>query len=173
MGFFSKKDEFKRELLKIIGWKLVYYSFALVLPLIMVPQPAWITLLGFLTMHFVTGLSISLVFQTAHIMPSSQFPLPDKNGVMSNEWLVHQMATTTNYSPCSRLFSWFIGGLNYQLEHHLLPHVCHVHYKKLSKVVADTAREFNIPYNTKPTFVAAVIDHFKMLRHLGRFQAQA
>ena len=105
------------------------------MPLIMVNLPWWHILLAFLSMHFFTGLLVSLVFQVAHIMPSSEFPLPDEDGLIARDWPTHQFATTANYSPRSKFFSWFIGGLNYQIEHHLLPEICHVHYKKLSKII--------------------------------------
>ncbi|MEX2594311.1 MAG: acyl-CoA desaturase [Anditalea sp.] len=166
-GFFSGKNEYRKEVIKLIGWKLFYYSYALVLPLIIVPLAPWIIILAFVSMHFVTGLSISIVFQTAHVMPSAEFPLPDENGLIANSWTIHQLATTSNYAPRSRFFSWLIGGLNYQVEHHLLPHVCHVHYRKLSHIVAETAKEYGVPYHTKKTFLAAIVDHIKMLRQLG------
>jgi len=166
-GFFNGKKEFRNELLKLIGWKLLYYSYALVLPLIMVPLAPWIIILAFVSMHFITGLCISIVFQTAHVMPSTDFPLPDEEGLIANNWTVHQLATTSNYSPGSRYFSWLIGGLNYQVEHHLLPNVCHVHYRKLSVIVAETAKEYGIPYHTKKTFIGAILDHTKMLKQLG------
>ena len=169
-GFFSGKNEYRNELLKLISWKLLYYSYALVLPLIMVPLAPWIIVLAFVIMHFITGLSISTVFQTAHVMPSTAFPLPDENGLIANSWTIHQLATTSNYAPGSRFFSWLIGGLNFQVEHHLLPNVCHVHYRKLSPIVADTAREYGIPYHTKKTFLAAIWDHTLMLRQLGKMQ---
>ena len=152
----------------MIGWKLFYYSYALVLPLIMVPLAWWIILLAFLAMHFLTGTLMSLVFQTAHVMPGIDFPLPDTKGKISNEWAIHQLATTTNYSPNSRYLSWLIGGLNFQIEHHLFPDVCHIHYKKLSPIVAETAREYGIPYNTKKTFFKAIGDHARMLNRLGK-----
>jgi linoleoyl-CoA desaturase len=167
MGFVEGNNKFAKEMIKVAGWKLIYYSYALVLPLIMVPLSPWVVLLAFFMMHFVTGVSLSTVFQTAHVMPSAEFPLPDKNGLIANDWSVHQLATTSNFSPKSRFFSWIIGGLNFQIEHHLFPNVCHVHYKKISGIVAETAREFGIPYNTHRTFVAAIADHIKMLRRLG------
>lgn len=170
MGFFKGQNQIQKEVLQIVGWKLLYYSYTLILPLIIVPLAPWIIILAFVAMHFVTGLCISLVFQTAHIMPSMEFPLPDENGLIANDWTIHQLATTSNFSPRSSLFSWLIGGLNYQIEHHLLPNVCHVHYKKLSRIVAETAREYGIPYHTKRTFVAAIWDHVKMLRQLGRME---
>ncbi|MEB2781488.1 acyl-CoA desaturase [Algoriphagus sp. C2-6-M1] len=168
MGFFKKGIEFKKEILKIIGWKMLYYSYALVLPLIMVPLPAWIIILAFLSMHFVTGVCISAVFQTAHIVSDASFPQPDHTGQITGNWTVHQLATTSNYAPKSRLFSWLIGGLNFQIEHHLFPNISHIHYRKLSRIVSDTAEEFNVPYLVKDTFFGALSDHIKMLRQLGR-----
>ncbi|UII26761.1 acyl-CoA desaturase [Fulvivirga maritima] len=170
MGFFNGKKELKRTMLKISAWKLLYYSYTLILPLIMVPLAWWVILLAFLSMHFVTGLLISIVFQTAHIMPNNDYPLPNNKGLIDNNWSVHQLATTSNYSPRSKFFSWMIGGLNYQIEHHLFPNICHMHYRKLSGIVAATAKEYGIPYHSKKTFLSAIIAHIKMLRILGKME---
>ncbi|MFH6604466.1 fatty acid desaturase family protein [Maribacter algicola] len=171
MGFLDKKNEFRNELIKIAAWKLFYYTYALVIPLFLVPLAPWIIILAFLSMHFVTGLLISIVFQVAHIMPDTEFPLPDDDGMVAGDWSAHQLATTTNFSPNSSFFSWLIGGLNYQIEHHLLPNICHVHYKKISGIVADTAREYGMPYHTKVNFLSAVKDHVKTLHKLGKIQS--
>lgn len=168
MGFFNKKKEFPKALRSIIAWKVFYYSYALVLPLVMVPLPAWIIILAFLSMHFVTGICISIVFQTAHIMPDTTFIKPDSNGEIEQNWTIHQMATTSNYSPNSRIFSWLIGGLNFQIEHHLFPNISHIHYRKLSGIVSKTASEFKIPYLVKDSFFIAIRDHIKMLYQLGK-----
>lgn len=170
MGFLDKKGEFKKELFKLTGWKLLYFSFALALPLIFVPLPVWVILLAFVSMHLVTGLLISCIFQVAHVMPKMEYPVVDENGMVENEWTVHQLETTTNFSPKSKLFSWFIGGLNYQVEHHLFPNICHVHYRKISPIVAQTAKEFGIPYHIKKTFASAIWGHVKMLYFLGRME---
>ena len=87
---------------------------------------------------------------------------------MENDWAVHQLYTTADFAPKSRLFSWYVGGLNFQVEHHLFPNICHVHYKKIAKIVEETAKEFNFPYHTQPTFVSALWSHSKMLWRLGR-----
>jgi linoleoyl-CoA desaturase len=136
--------------------------------MIMVPFSWGLILLAFLCMHFVTGTLVSVVFQIAHIMPDTKFPLPDEKGMISNNWYAHQLATTSNFSPNSRFLFWLIGGLNYQVEHHLLPDVCHVHYKKLTKIVAETAQEYGMPYHIKKSMLQAIIDHTRMLRSLGR-----
>jgi len=167
VGLIKSHKEYRKELIKLTGWKLFYYAFALVLPIIMVPLSAWLVLAAFLGMHFLTGLFITMVFQTAHVMPGTEYPLPDENGVIANDWTLHQMVTTTNYAPDNRFLFWWVGGLNFQVEHHLLPHVCHVHYKNLAPIVKETAREYGIPYNSSPTFRAALRDHARMLRQLG------
>jgi len=172
MGFLGKKHEFRREVGKLILWKLLYYSFALALPLIMVPLAPWIVILAFISMHLVTGFLISTVFQIAHIMPDVAFPTPDENGLIAGDWSLHQMATTTNFAPKSRLLSWLIGGLNYQVEHHLLPNVCHIHYKNLSSIVAQTAQEYHLPYYSQKTLSGAIWGHIKMLRLLGKTDPQ-
>lgn len=170
MGFLSQKNEYQKVLAGMIGWKLLYYSYALVIPMIVVPLPWWIVLLAFLSMHFVTGLLVSIVFQVAHIMPSNEFPLPDGEGMMDEDWYRHQFTTTSNFSPKSKILFWVLGGLNYQVEHHVLPDVCHIHYKKLTQIVAETALEFGMPYHVKKNFAHAIADHVKMLRLLGRKQ---
>lgn len=168
MGFLNKGNEFRREVSILVLWKLFYYAFALVLPLIMVPLAPWIIIMAFIGMHVVTGFLISTIFQVAHIMPSLEFPIPDENHMIEGDWAMHQLATTTNFAPRSGLFSWLIGGLNYQVEHHLLPNVCHVHYKNLSPIVAETAKEFGLPYHSQKTFGSAIWSHIKMLRLLGK-----
>ena len=168
IGFFNKKHEYKKTIVNIIAWKLLYYSYALLLPIIMVDRSWWMILLAFLSMHFVTGLLVSVVFQIAHIMPANEFPLPNNKGVMKEDWYSHQFATTSNFSPKSNFIFWFTGGLNYQVEHHLFPDVCHVHYKKIASIVSQTAQEYGFPYNVKRTLYHAIIDHTRMLRLLGK-----
>lgn len=168
MGFLNKGKEFRKEISILVLWKVVYYSFALILPLIIVPMAPWVIILAFISMHLVTGFLISTIFQVAHIMPSLEFPMPDENDVIAGDWDMHQLATTTNFAPRSGLFSWLIGGLNYQVEHHLLPNICHVHYKNLSGIVAKTAKEFGMPYHSQKTFGSAIWNHIKMLRLLGK-----
>ena len=170
MGFLDKKNEYKKALLSMTAWKLFYYSYALLLPMIMVPFSWWIILLAFISMHLVTGLLVSIIFQIAHIMPVNEFPLPNEQGLINDNWYGHQFATTSNFSPKSNLLFWLIGGLNYQIEHHVLPDVCHVHYKNLTKIVSETAQEYGMPYHVKKSLGHAIWDHTNMLRLLGKKQ---
>ena len=167
LGLVPAKENYKKEIVKISLWKIPYFTYTLVLPLILVPLSFWWVLLGFLFMHLITGFLISIVFQVAHVMPDTEYPLPDDDGIIHGNWYVHQLVTTCNFSPRNRLLSWLIGGLNYQIEHHLLSNICHVHYRKLSKIVKATAQEFKLPYHVKSSFGVAILDHARMLRKLG------
>lgn len=160
--------EYQKLVFEIVFWKIFYYAYTLVLPLIFLPFAAGWILLGFFSMHFISGFILTCIFQTAHVMTSTEFPLPDENGEFENNWAIHQLKTTTNYAPKSIFFSWFVGGLNYQVEHHLFPNICHVHYKRISKIVEQTAKEYGLPYNFKKSFASAMWEHTKMLYILGK-----
>ena len=160
----------KQAVLRITGYKLVYYAYILFLPILFSGQPWYWVLAGFLLMHFSAGLFLSCVFQPSHVMEVSSFSAPvttDGSRQMEDSWAVHELANTTDFAPHSRLLSWFIGGLNYQIEHHLFTGVCHVHYKRIAPIVQATASDFGLPYHVQPTFLRALLAHARMLKILG------
>lgn len=167
-GLIPGGKEFNILLLRSVISKIVYHVLILVLPMVLLPVSLWFTLICFLSMHFVAAFLLGLIFQTAHVMPTSEFPVPDTEGNLETNWAVHQLLTTTNYAPKSRIFSWYVGGLNFQIEHHLFPNICHVHYKRIAGIVAETAREFGLPYNSQKNFLSAIKEHARMLYMLGR-----
>jgi len=152
---------------KLIVSKILYYGIFLALPIMIMPLAWYWVVLGFILMHFTSGLILSAIFQTAHVVPSSEYPLPDDNNELSNNWAVHQLHTTSDFAPNSRIFSWFIGGLNYQVVHHLFPNVSHVHYRNLSRIIKETAAAHKLPYHVNRTFFGAVYQHALMLKALG------
>ncbi len=164
----TAKKTYGKELTQIILTKSLYYVYVIVVPMILMDVAWWQILIGFFIMHFTAGLVLALIFQPAHVVEETTFPLPDATGNMENDWAVHQLYTTANFAPKGFLFSWYVGGLNFQVEHHLFPNICHVHYKKLSKIVKETANEFGLPYHSQPTFAGAVISHAKMLWKFGQ-----
>ena len=148
--------------------KIVYFSVWIVLPIFVFHLTWWKVLIGFFVMHYTAGLILSLVFQLAHIIGEADMPLPDsKSGTMKNSWAVHQLRTTVNFSTKNRIVNWFTGGLNHQIEHHIFPHISHVHYTKISRIVKRTAQEFNLPYNEYNTTRSAIFSHFKFLKQMG------
>lgn len=164
----SLKKPFSRLFVRMVANKILYYTFILVIPMLTFPFAWWQILIGYVLMHFIAGLILACIFQPAHVMPSTTFPNPPEGSTVENTWATHQLYTTTNFAPQSKFFSWFVGGLNFQIEHHLFPNICHVHYNKLSKIVKETALEFNLPYHSAPTFSNALAEHTRLLYRLGR-----
>ena len=158
---------FGRAIIEIIINKIWYLALTLVLPMIMLDLHWGQILLGFFVMHFICGLILALVFQPAHVIEETDFYKPDESGSIENSWAIHQLRTTSNFANGSKWFSWYVGGLNYQIEHHLFPYICHVHYKDISKIVKQTAEEFDVPYYHHETFYHAVKSHFSLLHQLG------
>lgn len=164
----KEKITLRKALAEVVLLKLFYIGNIIVLPVLFSGMGWGQVLLGFLLMHIVAGLSLACIFQPAHVMETSSYPVPDEDRKIEDNWAKHQLLNTTNFAPGSKITAWFIGGLNYQIEHHLFPHVCHIHYPKLSKIVKSVAERYGIPYNVQPTFAKAIIEHGKMLKLLGK-----
>jgi linoleoyl-CoA desaturase len=164
----TENINFNSLLIELIITKVVYYLYVVVIPLIFMDIAWWQLMIFVIMMHLIAGFTLAAIFQPAHVVPETDFPKPDKDLSIENNWAIHQLETTSNFAPKSRILYWLIGGLNYQVEHHLFPNICHVHYKKLSKIVKETADEFNVPYYSEPTFFSALRSHGKMLRKLGQ-----
>jgi linoleoyl-CoA desaturase len=171
---YKKKDLLKSQgitlsqhLTSIVIFKIIYASLFIVLPLLLSPAFWYVSVLGFLIKQFIAGFILSIIFQPAHVVPSSNFPLPDDSGNVEADWAVNQLVNTANFAPKARLFSWYVGGLNFQIEHHLFPNICHIHYRNISKIVEETAKEFRLPYHSYKTFYGALVDHTKLLYTLG------
>ena len=158
---------FKKHIRNIIVNKLLYAAIFIALPFWLSPASWYITLTGYILMQFICGFILGIIFQPAHVVPTSNYPMPDKSGDIEADWAVSQMYNTANFAHESRLFSWYVGGLNYQVEHHLFPNICHIHYRKISEIVKSTAEEFEVPYHSYATFIGALKEHTKMLYDLG------
>ena len=156
------------ELFKLIVTKVVYLTALIGLPLLFTDLALWQILIGFATMHFIAGMIMSTVFQMAHVVEGTYQPLPDENNVIHADWAVHQLRSTSDFGRKNSLFSWYIGGLDFQIEHHLFQNVSHVHYPAIAPIVEATAKEFGFTYNLKPTVFHALSSHFRRLRELGR-----
>lgn len=170
MGLIQTKKEYRLQILKLIPLKILYLTYALLLPLIFAPFPAYWIILGFILMHVLAGILLSVVFQLAHVVPHTNFPQSNSPGKMDINWHIHQLQTTSNFSPKSRFLFWYLGGLTNQIEHHLFPNICHIHYRTISKIVARTAKDFHIPYYVNKTLFSAIYGHVKTLRILGNMK---
>jgi linoleoyl-CoA desaturase len=164
----NTSKSYNRLFTELIASKIIYHVVFLVLPIIFFPFAWYWIVAGFILMHLTCSLLLSLIFGIAHIMPQAEYPLPDEVNTMENGWAIHQLLTTTDFSQKNRLFTWLIGGLNYQIEHHLFPNISHVHYRKISGLVKSTAEKYGLPYHVQSGFFMAVLNHVRMLKLLGR-----
>ncbi len=161
------KANITKEWMILLGSKLFYIGYIFIIPLVFTALPWWQILLGVLIMHYIAGFILAIIFQPAHVIEGTEFPLPDESNTLENNWAVHQLLTTTNFGNKSRWFSWYVGGLNFQIEHHLFPNICHVHYRNIAGIVKETATEFGLPYKTSTTFFSALAGHTRLLKQLG------
>ncbi len=172
LGPYKDKSHPTGEWVKLILTKLAYYGYTIVLPLILLEITWWQWLIGFVTLHLTAGLILGIIFQLAHVVEETEHVDPGEDNTIDQHWIIHEMETTSNFARDNKLLSWYIGGLNYQIEHHLFPRVCHVHYPEISEIVERTAKEYDIPYNHHETFFEAVHSHYQMLRWLGSPDAE-
>ncbi len=163
----KEKVSLSTAILEVVLTKILYFILFLVLPIMISGAPWLSVVIGFVGMHFVAGLSLACIFQLAHVMGESDFAAP-VDGKMPHSWAIHQLKNTVNFAPTNKFLSWFIGGLNFQIEHHLFPNICHVHYPKLSPIVAETAAKHGLDYYVRPTFRNALREHARMLKALGQ-----
>jgi linoleoyl-CoA desaturase len=155
------------QLVKLIAIKIVYFAVIIGLPLWFTNFAFWQILIGFIALHVTAGMIMSTVFQMAHVVEGTEQLIPDKDHEIKNDWLVHQLHTTSDFGRKNGLFSWYIGGLDFQIEHHIFQNICHVHYPAIAAIIKETAEEYGFIYNLKPNVFSALGSHFRRLKELG------
>ena len=155
-----------KDLAILIGCKAIFFSLAFGIPLLF--HPLWVVAFYYCVFAMVLGMALSVVFQLAHCVEEADFPTAvESTGRVDNAWAVHQVRTTVDFCRGNRVVTWLLGGLNYQIEHHLFPHVCHSNYPAISVLVKETCREFRIQYNEHESFWSGIRSHFCWLRTMG------
>jgi len=155
------------QLVKLIAIKILYFAVIIGLPLYFTNFAFWQILIGFIALHVTAGMIMSTVFQMAHVVEGTDQLLPNENDEIENDWLVHQLRTTSDFGRKNGLFSWYIGGLDFQIEHHIFQNICHVHYPAIAGIIKTTAEEYGFTYNLKPNVFSALASHFRRLKELG------
>jgi len=146
--------------------KIVYLFTFIILPSLQVGF--WYAMAGYGVAVFVCGFVIALVFQLAHIHQEAEFPTPNpETDQIENDWAIHQLHTTANFATRNMFLSWLLGGLNFQVDHHLFPKISHIHYPAISKIIKETCQEYNISYKEFPTLFSAIRSHLLYLKKAG------
>jgi linoleoyl-CoA desaturase len=167
LGGHYRKTFPRKEIFRLFIYKAIYYTLFLVIPLLVVELPWYWIIFGFLAAHFLEGFTLAIIFMLAHIIEGTSFPEPGPDGKVNMPWADMQMHTTANFAIKNPVVNYLFGGLNFQVEHHLFPKVCHIHYSKISKIVKQTAKDHNLPYLEYKTFFGAIASHTRLLRQFG------
>ena len=153
----------------ILFWasKLLYAFFYIAVAIYFLGWRPWLA--GFLISHLTMGVTLTVVFQLAHMVEKTTFALAEETPkVIDSEWAIHEIKTTANFATGSRIVSWLVGGLNFQIEHHLFPQISHVHYFAISKIVREQCELFGLPYNCYRSTWQALYSHVRLMKRLGR-----
>ena len=166
VGNFTEEKHPPIQYFYLFFYKFINYFLFLVLPLLLIEQPWSHIVLGFLLMHFIGGFVLAIIFMLAHAVEGVHFLEAEKDKKVDHSFVVHQLRSTANFARRSRPASFLTGGLNLQVEHHLFPHICSIHYPALSKIVKETAEEFGQPY-VEYSFLEALRSHYRFLKLMG------
>jgi len=174
IGTLDNSKHPRKEYFRLFFFKALYYFLFIALPIIMIDMPWYTVFSGFVLGHLFGGFAIVIIFMLAHVVEEAHFPIPDNEGHIEDTWAVTQMRTTVDFGRKSPITSFITGGLNFQVEHHLFPKICHIHYPEVSEIVKKTAEEYEVPYNELPSFWAALKSHVRFLKKLGNnYQPQS
>jgi linoleoyl-CoA desaturase len=147
--------------------KVLYIIFYILIPVLVMGPVAW--MIGYLIMGITSGIALAYVFQLAHAVEGPEFDFVAKDDkIIEMEWAIHQIKTTANFAPHNKLITWLVGGLNFQVEHHLFPRISHIHYPALSKIVEQHCHKYHLPYHCFPSLALAVTSHVRTMKQLGQ-----
>lgn len=166
MGTKTEEFNFPRKE-KVIFWisKAIHFTLFVIIPIYVLGFVP--TILGILIISIVCGFTLATVFQLAHVVENTEFKTIEDLQVQE-EWMIHQIQSTSNFATKNKIVTWLLGGLNFQVEHHLFPKVSHVHYPALNKIVKETCLEFNLQYNEYQTTFQAFRAHINVINSLSR-----
>ncbi len=154
----------------LFGGKVIWLALFIGIPIAVGYTPIQ-TLVGFLITYMTYGFWICIVFMLAHVMDTAEFIQPESEPEqIDDEWAIFQVRTTVDFAPKNHFLNWYLGGLNYQVIHHLFPQICHIHYPKIAPILAELCDEFGVKYNVYPTFREALGSNFRWLKYLGTKQ---
>ena len=157
------------DLAQMLVGKTIFYGWAFVLPLFLHSVVEFLAV--YLLVTFVQGVTLGLVFQLAHAVEEAAIvPPPAEGSTVERPWFEHQLATTMNFATDNRVVNWYVGGLNFQVEHHLYPRISHRHYPALAPIVREVCLKHGVPYLTQPTVRLAIASHLRFLKDMGTGQ---
>ena len=163
------QQEFPRpkgwQMTAFVLFKLQFYAWVVVIPVLV--HPAGSALALYAIASGTLGITLSITFQLAHCLEEAEFPKQPADGRMETPWAQHEIETTVDFAQGNRFLTWYLGGLNYQIEHHLFPKICHLHYPAIAPIVEATCKEFGLRYRSHRTMRGALASHIRWMGKMG------
>lgn len=154
------------DLVGLVAGKAIFACWAFVLPMLVYPW--WVVLVAYAGFTMVTSLIMAVTFQLAHCVEEADFASAEQLRAEKRVWAVHEVETTVDFCPRNPVLTWVLGGLNFQIEHHLFPRVPHTHYARIAEIVRRNAAAYGVRYTAQPSLGFALRSHFRHLRTMGR-----
>jgi linoleoyl-CoA desaturase len=154
------------DLAGLVGGKAFFVIWAIVVPLLFYPW--WVVLAAYVGFTMILGVIMATTFQLAHCVEEASFVSPAELGAERRPWAVHEVETTVDFCERNAVLTWLLGGLNFQIEHHLFPRVPHTHYPQIARIVRRNCAEYGVRYTSQPSLRAALRSHVLHLRRMGR-----
>ncbi|MDX1350447.1 MAG: fatty acid desaturase [Putridiphycobacter sp.] len=167
IGSLTLQEHPKKQIIRLVFFKLLYFTYILIIPLVFSSLPWPYFLLAFFCMNFFASLLITLALIPSHVAENSLFLLPNKEGIMPTSWSHHQVLSVIDFATNNWFLNFFFGGFNHHIAHHLFPGINHIHSTKITPIIKKTVLEFDLPYNYEPSFINAYLSHFKLLKNNG------
>jgi linoleoyl-CoA desaturase len=154
----------------VVG-KAIFITWAIAIPMLVYPW--WAVIAAYAGFAMISSLIMATTFQLAHCVEEASFASPDEVRATRPVWAVHEVETTVDFCPRNPVLTWMLGGLNFQIEHHLFPLVPHTHYPKIAEIVRRNCAKHGVRYSSQPSLWAALRSHFLHLRTMGRLGVPA
>jgi linoleoyl-CoA desaturase len=154
------------DLAGLLGGKAIFVGWTIVVPLLFYPW--WAVLAAYLGLTMILSLVMATTFQLAHCVEEANFTNPQELIGAKHVWAVHEVETTVDFCTGNRVLTWLLGGLNFQIEHHLFPGIPHTHYPAIARIVRRACSRHGVRYTTQPSLRAALRSHYVHLRTMGR-----
>ncbi|HVX58194.1 MAG TPA: acyl-CoA desaturase [Candidatus Saccharimonadales bacterium] len=135
---------------ELIVGKILCYTWIFGLPIAL--HWSWhgfaMVMVTYAALSFVFSFMLTLTFQLAHMGEGSEavsFDDVGPDGKFKLSFVEHTLMTTADFCPNNRALTWMLGGLNFQIEHHLFPKLPHVLYPDIARIVYATCVEYYGP----------------------------
>ena len=154
-------------IISIFFWKMVHLYLMIVLPYMVLDLALWQVLIGFVTMHWTLSAIIGVTFQVNHTIEGTVNIEADAQGVIQESWAKQMVKTSFNFSTKNKAVTYFLGGLNFQIEHHLFPKMSYSHFFAIKPMVKEVLEKHGYTYNDCGSWLNAILMHLKYLKRLG------